>query len=304
MRDVITGSSSSASVSGGSAIGGLVGFLGGNSRIVYSFATGDVIGTGQNVGGLVGTSAGQVIFSFASSHVTVYSSGIASAGGLIGHNDGSARNSYATGNVTVTANFASAGGLVALNTGIIDLSFAAGDIYVISTSALLGSHVGGLVGLNQPALGAVLMNNYALNRSIIYESNYGSLPNRITCGSLRPIDQNRARADILLNGVTVSSTNVNSMHGEDIPLASLLDNDWWLNSSSLHDVNWILGVAGDSRLPILIGISDSVQSPMLPASLAPPTGSFSAGAGTLANMGIVGTYHTWNNRKQPIPWVT
>lgn len=59
-----------------------------------SFATGDLQGTGTNVGGLVGFNSQSLVRnSFATGAV----SGSAGVGGLIGRNNGAVRNVYATG---------------------------------------------------------------------------------------------------------------------------------------------------------------------------------------------------------------
>ena len=74
---------------GSNAVGGLVGSLALNGRIVKSFAHGDVTG-GTAVGGLLGRNTGIVQESYASGSVT----GISATGGLVGDNQGGINSSY------------------------------------------------------------------------------------------------------------------------------------------------------------------------------------------------------------------
>ena len=110
---LITNSYSTAAVSGGGAVGGLVGDNLHEGRIVASYATGNVTGTGNSVGGLAGRNLGSIKDGFATGNVT--------------------------GSVTGSANEYGVGGLVGLHYGIIDTSYATGNV--------IGNEiVGGLVG--------------------------------------------------------------------------------------------------------------------------------------------------------------
>ncbi len=158
---LISASYVTGSVSGGSLVGGLVGFN--RASIDASYAEVSVTGT-SNVGGLVGNnhSSGSISSSYATGSVT----GGSQAGGLVGNNQaGSITASYATGSVsgnlyvgglvgdsdrgtTITASYATgsvsgrvAGGLVGVNLGTIADSYSIG---AVSGS----SSVGGLVGAN------------------------------------------------------------------------------------------------------------------------------------------------------------
>ena len=132
-------------------IGGLVG-ENDNGSISNSYATGQASG-GSNLGGLVGwnNTGGRINNSYATGRVSGGSNSI--SGGLVGSNGGSISNSYATGRVSGSVS-APAGGLVAYNnaTGRISKSYATGQV----DGGLL-SIVGGLVGNN---LGS-LSNSYA-----------------------------------------------------------------------------------------------------------------------------------------------
>ena len=118
----ITNSSSSATVSGGNRVGGLVGSS--YATITNSYSTGDVTGT-EDVGGLAGSTSGDISNSYATGNV----SGTDNVGGLAGnHTTGSTiSNSYATGDVTGTS---SVGGLtgVTLPYAVIENSYATGTV--------------------------------------------------------------------------------------------------------------------------------------------------------------------------------
>ena len=110
---LITNSYSTAAVSGGGQVGGLVGVNSNEGRIVASYATGNVTGTGNSVGGLAGANLGSIKDGFATGNVT--------------------------GSVTGSENEYGVGGLVGLHLGIIDTSYATGNV--------IGNEiVGGLVG--------------------------------------------------------------------------------------------------------------------------------------------------------------
>ena len=120
---------------GGSSVGGLVGSSSGD--ITNSYATGSVEGIGNYVGGLVGSSSGDITNSYATGSVTGSGNYV---GGLVGSSSGDITNSYATGSVTGSGNYV--GGLVGENRGNITNSYATGTVEGNSHS------VGGLVGRN------------------------------------------------------------------------------------------------------------------------------------------------------------
>jgi hypothetical protein len=107
-----------------------------------SYATGNVIGSGEYIGGLVGDAYGTIEDSFATGDVTgtgVEDVAFHGIGGLIGYLGGYLNNSYATG---VVRGFAEIGGLVGSLGGggpYISNSHASGDVYG-------EEFVGGLVG--------------------------------------------------------------------------------------------------------------------------------------------------------------
>ena len=132
----ISGSFSTATVSGGEYVGGLVGtipHLGFDSVIDDSYATGAVSGQAY-VGGLVG-SGGNISGSYATGTVE----GGHNAGGLVGDAFGSIDDSYATGDVSGGSYL---GGLVGSSKQYSSISASH------ATGTVVGTHisVGGLVG--------------------------------------------------------------------------------------------------------------------------------------------------------------
>ena len=146
----ITGSYATGTVIGGSSVGGLVGYSHGRTGnlpvIENSYATGDVLGDGNDVGGLVGHNSGKIRGTFATGSV----SGRGNVGGLLGRSrtyvysgqtvSGSVAYSYAFGTVSGGDNV---GGLVGYSDSAgISNSYASGSVESV------GTHSGGLVGLN------------------------------------------------------------------------------------------------------------------------------------------------------------
>lgn len=155
----ISGSYSSAAVTGPDVLGGLAG---GNAGVVEdSFATGRVSGSHvSSIGGLIGSIGGtaSVLISYATGDVTAGNG--AEAGGLVGYADEQPKisNSYATGSVSVGSGHgrfdAIAGGLVGLSVGL-----ALSDSYSIGSASGAGGQptcggrgektcVGGSIGWN------------------------------------------------------------------------------------------------------------------------------------------------------------
>ena len=135
----ISNSSSSATVSGGNHVGGLVGSS--YATITNSYSTGDVTGT-EDVGGLAGSTSGDISNSYATGNV----SGTDKVGGLAGnHSTGSTiSNSYATGDVTGTS---SVGGLtgVTLPYAVISNSYATGTVTGTEYVGALAGLYGGVI---------------------------------------------------------------------------------------------------------------------------------------------------------------
>ncbi|WP_260960056.1 beta strand repeat-containing protein [Aliarcobacter cryaerophilus] len=124
-------------ITGNSYVGGLLGYKYGGT-ISNSYASGNVSGTVNNVGGLVGLNGGTITNSYATGNVI----GNTRVGGLVGLNVETITNSYATGNVT---GITRVGGLVGYNDGTISNSYATGNV-----SGQL--FVGGLFGFNNKTI--------------------------------------------------------------------------------------------------------------------------------------------------------
>jgi filamentous hemagglutinin family protein len=144
----VIGSNASGGVSGGSYVGGLlgdsVGASGAGMLISNSYATGNVSGTGNYVGGLVGYNSSPLI---SNSHATGdVSGGGSDVGGLVGYNSatGAVNGSYAWGSV-FGASYV--GGLIGYSAGTLNSGYATGNVGGYS-------NVGGLVGRNGGTLSA------------------------------------------------------------------------------------------------------------------------------------------------------
>ena len=164
--------------------------------VIGSHATGEIDGTANNMGGLIGQSFhGQVINSYANVMVDSSESDI---GGLVGRNTGAnARiiNSYARGRVVGNR---WVGGLTASNDGRVINSYATGD--VTGSSNRDDANVGALVGQNSNEV----INSYAAG--IVSFS--GTIPDR--SGGLIGYMRNNTK---LINSYTISNVEIQAGSG-------------------------------------------------------------------------------------------
>ena len=141
-----------------SGVGGVVGRN--NGTITDSYVTGNVIGNGRYVGGLVGYNRddGTIIDSYATSNVV----GVREVGGLVGYNyGGTITGSHATGAVSSDGGSSSAldavGGLVGRNHGgTVAHSYSTG---AVSSAVTSSTYLGGLIGHNSS--GGDITDSYA-----------------------------------------------------------------------------------------------------------------------------------------------
>jgi len=111
------------------------------------------------------------------------------------------------------------GGLVGRNRGAISNSYTTGDI--VAGSGHDNAVTGGLVGSN---LGTI-SNSVALNATVSGRRYAGWNTLRIGFGAAG-LTNNHARADMLVNGTTRSSTDANSHNGADLIFAELTEAFW------------------------------------------------------------------------------
>jgi len=128
-------------VSEGSCISGLAGSNSG--RIIASYTTGVVTGTGIWVGGLAGFNNGQIKMSYSTAVVTEYSG----VGGLVGCNVGIISSCYSSGPVN---GHDDVGGLVGYNAdpGRIENSYSSSRVSGIAWNWKASFWIGGLIGNN------------------------------------------------------------------------------------------------------------------------------------------------------------
>lgn len=200
----ISYSDATGTISGEGSLGGLAGYIY-NVSLDHSYATGQVTGSSNYVGGLIGflsipatsssstLAASSITNSFAGNGV----SGTAHVGGLIGGistyskfptiNYVTVNNAYATGNVTATAtdtinSYTSsfAGGLIGeARYATISNSHATGKV---TSTASTGQDVGGLVG---GAYASTISNSYATGDvSAANSSNVGGLVGKMQTGAI------------------------------------------------------------------------------------------------------------------------
>ena len=155
VEGTITESVASGAVTGIDYVGGLVGHDRGVSSgdsISASRASGNVTGSGERVGGLVGWAAGTIRASYATGTVT----GATWVGGLVGRLVGAIITSYASGGVSGSGD--AVGGLVGFSSAQ-DASSAASSVLAsyatgsVSGGATATNHLGGLIGVAQAPTG-------------------------------------------------------------------------------------------------------------------------------------------------------
>ena len=153
VEGTITESVASGAVTGPSQVGGLVGHDRGVSSgdsIVASRASGNVTGSGESVGGLVGWAEGTIRTSYATGAV----SGAESVGGLAGLLQGAVITSYASGDVSGSGN--AVGGLVGQSdSGNSTTPTASSVLASYATGSVSGgaANLGGLIGVAQAPTG-------------------------------------------------------------------------------------------------------------------------------------------------------
>lgn len=150
---MLVSSSADVSVTGTSLVGGLVGQNYKGGLVSNTGASGSVVGSGQDIGGLVGRNRSIIESSFAISTVSASSNGEVRAGGLVGDNDGGiVRDSYARSSVAAGSG-TNVGGLIGHHAnGSVIRSFAEAEVWG-------GNLVGGLVGYNSS--NGLISNSYA-----------------------------------------------------------------------------------------------------------------------------------------------
>ena len=151
-KGTITESAASGAVTGRFHVGGLVGWNGVSSgdSISASRASGNVTGSGERVGGLVGLSEETIRTSYATGAVT----GARSVGGLVGRLAGAIITSYASGDVSGSGD--AAGGLVGTsNSGSSATPTASSVLASYATGSVSGgaTNSGGLIGVAQAPSG-------------------------------------------------------------------------------------------------------------------------------------------------------
>ncbi|WNY26563.1 GLUG motif-containing protein [Methanolapillus ohkumae] len=161
----IVNSSSSVNINGISnssekaKYGGLIGESSSQTQVIRSYSTGNIYGNEDNVGGLIGASAGDTI---QDSYATGNIIGKTFVGGLVGEmkeQDSSGtrpaaiKNSYASGNVSATNMQAGLVGSIGNNTTL--------ENCVALNTAINGSNTHRIYDLKATGSGIVLTNNYA-----------------------------------------------------------------------------------------------------------------------------------------------
>jgi parallel beta-helix repeat protein len=262
-QGTITNSSATGNVTGsGNYVGGLIGEMY-QGTITTSFATGTVNGN-NNVGGLVGyNDEGTVTNSSATGTVN----GNSGVGGLVGEKyDGTVTNSSATGNVTGTIRV---GGLVgSMSDGTITNSSATGTV----TGS--GNYVGGLIGLN---MDGTISQSYATG-SVTGNDDVGGL-----VGFVIPDSGSAQVNNSYATGAVTGNSRVGGL------LGSLADGSILLNSYSTGSVS------GNSNVGGLIGQTSGTTTNSFWDTQTSNQSTSDGGTGrTTVQMKNISTFDGWN----------
>ncbi len=209
-------SCSAGNVNGVNYCGGLIGNLESMASITYSYSNGDVTGSGNSIGGLVGFCYdGSVSNSYSISMVQ----GNSYVGGLIGQQAGLSviGSSHFTGNVTATENYA--GGLVGAqisppyfeNYNIIDNCYARGGIET------KGEHFGAVSGYTDEESSisnCYRYDGFNINGNKISQTDENSFSDK--CNGAVVIESN-------LTFPPIVSTNLSEVEMTDKPVTVTLD---------------------------------------------------------------------------------
>lgn len=246
-----------------SMAGGLIGTMNTSTstmEIDTCYATGDVFGTGLNVGGLLGHAgnSGSKIIRNSFAIGNVFSSD-ENVGGLVGDFTGDIYDSFATGNVT---GLKDVGGLAGVfSTGSLLRSYATGNIY--SKSVGLTNHAGGLIGIAESS--PTISKCYASGNVYATRAAAGGLIGRINGGSVTKayasgnvfasvgastggligISQT-SYSEVFATGNVVGDTSVGGLIGD----ASLAGSDCYAFGSvnGNTDVGGLIGVLGSTTV--------------------------------------------------------
>ena len=239
-------------VKGYNTVGGLAGLAGfnfDNSNFIKNcYLTGNVSGTGQYVGGLVGYNANSIIKNcYATANVT----GDETVGGLVGYNnDSGIQNCYTTGNVNATAY--DVGGLVGFNqSSAIENSYATGNV---SGS----TRVGGLAGYNTN--GSTIKHSVAANKLLTATDEYSIAINRITGYNNATLTNNYALEDLIVvvDGTPVDISAGIDDAGVDKSLSELQSLTFYTNSLVAWDFATIWGIYENYGYPYLKSFNNDI----------------------------------------------
>jgi uncharacterized repeat protein (TIGR02543 family) len=234
--------------------GGFAGRLLGSSTIESSYATGDVFGSNNYVGGLVGD------VSFTTEN-----------------NNSMIRNCYATGNVTSRV------GLVGSLVGELSGTSAIENCYATGSAGTSSSNnASGLVATMRGSGGNVIKNTVALGP---YLTTWGS-SGRVTSGFDGIHSNNYGRTEMLVRGRTVTENiGHDQRNGVGIAAAQWQNNSWWQaggTGSGPGFSSTVWDFHGNTKLPTLKNTpgSSDAQNPRVQAIPTMVTVTFNLNGGT------------------------
>jgi len=237
----------------GGAAGGIVQDNKGGT-IQYCTVSGTVQSNSNTSNGTAGgitasnSANGKVQYCFSTANV----SGYEAVGGVAGGNWSIVSNCYSTGNVTSTIYHS--GGVVGYNDNgaTVENCYATGEMnFNINNYSPSSSSSGGIAWNNSSS---TTKNCVALcNKITVKATNNGRV-----VGGTGTMQNNYARADMLITGNLVSGNSASNANGEDITSAQWHSAAWWNGTALFSTDVWDIA---NGRLPTLKGFPTVTQNP-------------------------------------------
>ena len=255
VRGTVQDCYSTGNVTGSSYVGGVAGEVDGGT-LENCYNTGIVTGTGSgtsgSVGGVAGWVSGTVQNCYSTGNVTGTGVGI-STGGVAGWvtNTGIIQNCFNTGSIiasgTDTGNKICAGGVAGWVYGTVQNCYSTGSVTGTGTS----TYVGGVAG----TVSGTVKSCAALNSSISAVGYNVGVGRAAGIDTRNRLSGNMAYSGMTVNGVMVSSTDMDSINGMNVD-ASAIQTLW--TTGALSDWDSSIWTLSEGKLP---GFGTAIDMP-------------------------------------------
>ncbi|GBU26077.1 hypothetical protein R83H12_02760 [Fibrobacteria bacterium R8-3-H12] len=139
------------------------------------------------------------------------------------------------------------------NNATVENCYSTGEMNFNTTNFIAGAYSGGISGRN----GSSTTKNCVALSNIITVPGAGA--GRVV-GGAGGMQNNYARADMLVNGSVVSDGTKTNSNGLDITQTEWHSASWWIDTALFDPAIWDIA---DGRLPILKGFPAGTQNPVV-----------------------------------------